>query len=98
LRIILSSGLIAGGAHLDQHVTVADLGLWYIRAAESVLAVVLDDECLHDGSPRRVIASLSEVEEGRQRIGRGADEMRRPIPAGGVYGGAGALIGTRGPA
>ena len=42
----------AGGAHLDQHVTVADLGLGYVGGAESVLAVVLDDECLHDRSPR----------------------------------------------
>src|SRR5205814_1450729 len=42
----------AGGAHLDQHVTVADLGLGYVGGAESVLAVPLDDECLHDRSPR----------------------------------------------
>ena len=41
----------AGGAHLDQHVTVADLGLGYVGGAESVLAVVLDDERLHGRSP-----------------------------------------------
>ena len=41
----------AGGAHLDQHVTVADLGLGDVGGAQSVLAVVLDDECLHDRSP-----------------------------------------------
>jgi hypothetical protein len=40
----------AGGAHLDQHVTVADLGLGYVGGAESVLAVLLDDECLDDRS------------------------------------------------
>jgi hypothetical protein len=57
----------ASGAHLDQHVTVADLRLGYIGGVEPVLAVMLDDECLHDRPPRRVIASLSHVEEGRQR-------------------------------
>jgi hypothetical protein len=41
----------AGGAHLDQHVTVADLRLGYVGAAQSVLAVVLDDERLHGLSP-----------------------------------------------
>ena len=40
-----------GGAHLDQHVTVADLRLTYVGGAESVLAVLLDDECLHDRLP-----------------------------------------------
>ena len=63
----------AGGAHLDQHVSVADLGLGYVGGAESVLAVVLDDECLHDRSPRRAIASRARVEEGRQRVGGGRD-------------------------
>jgi hypothetical protein len=43
----------AGGAHLDQHVTVADLRLGYVGGAKSVLAVLLDDECLHDRSPLR---------------------------------------------
>ena len=38
----------AGGADLDQHVTVADLGLGDVGGAQSVLAVLLDDECLHD--------------------------------------------------
>src|SRR3954453_5115219 len=41
----------AGGAHLDQHVAVADLGLGYVGDAESVPAVVLDDECLHELAP-----------------------------------------------
>ena len=68
----------AGGAHLDQHVTVAELGLGYVGGAESVLAVVLDDERLHDRSPRGELASRSRVVEGRQRVGRGADAMRRP--------------------
>ena len=72
----------AGGAHLDQRVTVADLGLGYVGGAESVLAVPLDDECLHDRSPRGVIAGRSHVGQGRQRVG----------------GGAGALIGTPEPA
>src|SRR5215212_3967254 len=40
-----------GGAHLDQHVTVADLRLGYLGGANSVRAVLLDDECLHDRSP-----------------------------------------------
>src|SRR5512133_2008833 len=31
----------------DPHVTVADLGLGYVGGAQSVLAVLLDDECLH---------------------------------------------------
>jgi hypothetical protein len=43
----------AGGAHLDQHVTLADLGLGYFGGADSVRAVVLDDECLHDRSAER---------------------------------------------
>jgi hypothetical protein len=40
-----------GGADLDQHVAVADLGLGDVGGAQSVLAVVLDDERLHDHSP-----------------------------------------------
>jgi hypothetical protein len=43
----------AGGAHLDQHVTVADLRLRYLGGAQAVFAVLLDDECLHDRSPLR---------------------------------------------
>jgi hypothetical protein len=43
----------AGGAHLDQHVTLADFGLSYVGGAQSVLAVLLDDECLHHRSPLR---------------------------------------------
>jgi hypothetical protein len=43
----------AGGAHLDQHVILADLRLGYLGGAQSVLAVLLDDECLHDRSPQR---------------------------------------------
>ena len=74
----------AGGAHLDQHVTVADLGLGYVGGAESVLAVVLDDECLHDRSPRGELASRSQVVEGRQRVGRGADEHAEAGPREGV--------------
>jgi hypothetical protein len=34
----------ARGTHLDQHVTIADLGLGYIGSTESVLAISLDDE------------------------------------------------------
>ena len=34
----------ASGAHLDQHVTLADLRLGYVGGAQSVLAVLLDDE------------------------------------------------------
>jgi hypothetical protein len=40
----------AGVAHLDRHVTVANVGLRYVGGAQSVLAVPLDDECLHDRS------------------------------------------------
>src|SRR4029453_3885330 len=40
-----------GGAHLDQHVTLADLRLRYIGCAKSVLAVLLHNECFHDRSP-----------------------------------------------
>src|SRR5215218_4307094 len=74
----------AGGTDLDQHVTVADLGLGYVGGGESVLAVVLDDECLHGRPPRRVIASLLHVEVGRQRVGRGAGDVPRPIRGRGV--------------
>jgi hypothetical protein len=35
----------AGGAH--QHVTIADLRLGHVGGAQSVLAVLLDDGCLH---------------------------------------------------
>jgi hypothetical protein len=41
LRTIFVQRVDAGGAHLDQHVTVADLGLGYVGGAESVVAVVL---------------------------------------------------------
>jgi len=54
-------------------------------------------ECLHDRSPRRVLASLAHVEKGRQRVGGGADDVPRPIRRRGVRR-AGAFIGTRGPA
>ena len=37
----------AGRAHPDQDVTAADVGLGYVGGAEAVLAVLLDDECLH---------------------------------------------------
>ena len=43
----------AGGAHLDQHVTVTDLRLGHLGGAQPVLAVLLHDECLHDRSPLR---------------------------------------------
>jgi hypothetical protein len=58
---------------------------------------VLDDECLHHRSPWRQRASRSQLVEGRQRVGRGPDDLRRPVRAR-VCGGAGALIGTREPA
>ena len=38
----------ARGAHLDEHVTGADVGLGYIGGAKTVLAVALDDESLRD--------------------------------------------------
>jgi len=86
----------AGGAHLDQHVTVADRGLGYVGGAKSIVAVPLDDECLHDRSRVRDLASRSQGVEGRKRFGRGADGMRRRLgPRAGRD--AGALIGTREP-
>jgi hypothetical protein len=79
----------AGGTHLEQHVTVADLGLWYVGGGESVRAVMLDDECVRGRSPRCVIASRSHVEEGRQRVGGSADRRGR-----GCAPGTRTLIGT----
>jgi hypothetical protein len=39
----------AGGAHFDQDVPVSDRGLGHLSGAGAVLAVLLDDECLHAG-------------------------------------------------
>jgi hypothetical protein len=52
---------------------------------------VLDDECLHDRSPRGELASRSQGVEGRRRVGGGAEGMRRPVRARVC----GALIGSR---
>ena len=44
----------ARGAHPDEDVASSDGRLGHVGGARTVLAVLLDDECLHDGGPLRV--------------------------------------------
>ena len=49
----MSSGLPLAALTFDQDVSVADVGLGFVGRAQSVLAVLRDDECFHDPSPVR---------------------------------------------
>src|SRR6266581_5264526 len=49
----------AGSAHPDKHVAGPDGRVWRFGGAEAALAILLDNECLHDGPPvvRRFLAT-----------------------------------------
>jgi len=48
----------AGSVDLDQHIVVPQPGLWHFTKPSAVLAIAVDDECLHDMCPFDFLASL----------------------------------------
>jgi hypothetical protein len=69
--------IVVGASHWHMPLyadRIAALGLGYVGGAQSDLAVPLDDECLHEGSPRGADGTRTAV---RTRVCGGAGALIR---------------------